>query len=150
MKLQFLILALILWTTTPMGAQNNETVKEVVTVKRVVVNNGSKVIVTEEKALTTESGTVVVQGNLVENQNMTEQIVVKTDSTAQVKQAYQDSINQAQVLALKEQRALELKASIEAQKAKAEAQKRVLEAQYKARMKALIDQKKMLERKPDN
>ena len=92
----------------------------------------------------------MVQGDSIENQNMTEQITVKTDTSALVKNAFQDSLNQAQVLEIKKQRALALKASIELQKLKAEAQKKELEEQYKARLKALEDQKKALMKQPDN
>jgi hypothetical protein len=150
MKNLLLILALALMGSTTILAQNNETIKEVVTVTRVITNNGSQVLVTEEKARTTASGMVMVQGDSIENQNMTEQITVKTDTSALVKNAFQDSLNQAQVLEIKKQRALALKASIELQKLKAEAQKKELEEQYKARLKALEDQKKALMKQPNN
>jgi len=98
--------------------QNNQTVKEVVTVKRVITNNGQNITISEQQSTQQIKGTVVVAGDSVVNQSATERSIRINDTINAQDQRIKDSVNQAKVAALKAAREAELKASIEAQKAK--------------------------------
>ncbi|MBL6607360.1 MAG: hypothetical protein O3B88_05165 [Bacteroidetes bacterium] len=130
--------------------QNNETVKEVVTVKRVITNNGQNITISEQQATQQIKGTVVVAGDSIVNQRAVEQSIQINDTVKAEEQRIKDSVNQARVAQLKAAREAELKASIEAQKAKAEAQKKALEEQYQKQIEALEEKRKALMKKPDN
>jgi cell division septation protein DedD len=149
MALKNFLSALILIPFCLLG-QNNQTVKEVVTVKRVITNNGQNITISEQQSTQQIKGTVVVAGDSIVNQSATERSIRINDTINAQDQRIKDSVNQAKVAALKAAREAELKASIEAQKAKAEAQKKALEAQYKKQIEALEAQRKALMKKPDN
>ncbi|HBB49126.1 MAG TPA: hypothetical protein DCZ44_05770 [Flavobacteriaceae bacterium] len=149
MRLKNYILAFFIVPLTLLG-QNNETVKEVVTVKRVITNNGQNITISEQQATEQIKGTVVVAGDSIVNQSATERSIQVIDTINAQQQKIKDSVNQAKVAQLKAAREAELKASIEAQKAKAEAQKKALEAQYQKQLEALEAQRKALMKKPDN
>ncbi len=123
--------------------QNNETVKEVVTVKRVITNNGQNITISEQQATQQIKGTVVVAGDSIVNQRAVEQSIQINDTIKAEEQRIKDSVNQAKVAQLKAEREAELNASIEAQKAKAE-------AQYQKQIEALEEKRKALMKKPDN
>lgn len=131
-------------------SQNNETVKEVVTVRRVITNNGQNITISEQQATEQIKGTVVVTGDSIVNQSATERSIQTIDTVNAEQQRIKDSVNQAKVAQLKAEREAELKASIEAQKAKAEAQKKELEERYKKQVEALEEKRKALMKKPDN
>ncbi len=149
MRLKNYSLAFFIVPLTLLG-QNNETVKEVVTVKRVITNNGQNITISEQQATEQIKGTVVVAGDSIVNQSATERSIQVIDTINAQQQKIKDSVNQAKVAQLKAAREAELKASIEAQKAKAEAQKKALEAQYQKQLEALEAQRKALMKKPDN
>ena len=149
MRLKNYSLAFFIVPLTLLG-QNNETVKEVVTVKRVITNNGQNITISEQQATKQIKGTVVVAGDSIVNQSATERSIQVIDTINAQQQKIKDSVNQAKVAQLKAAREAELKASIEAQKAKAEAQKKALEAQYQKQLEALEAQRKALMKKPDN
>ena len=149
MRLKNYILAFLIVPLTLLG-QNNETVKEVVTVKRVITNNGQNITISEQQATEQIKGTVVVAGDSIVNQSATERSIQVIDTVNAQQQKIKDSVNQAKVAQLKAAREAELKASIEAQKAKAEAQKKELEERYQKQLKALEAQRKALMKKPDN
>jgi hypothetical protein len=133
-----------------LSAQNNQTVKEVVTVKRVITNNGQNITISEQQATEQIKGTVVVSGDSIVNQGSTERSIQTIDTVNAEQQRIKDSVNQAKVAQLKAAREAELKASIEAQKAKAEAQKKELEERYRKQVEALKEKRKALMKKPDN
>lgn len=149
MNLKHYILAILMIPCSLFG-QNNETVKEVVTVKRVITNNGQNITISEQQSTQQIKGTVVVAGDSIVNQRATEQSIQINDTINGQEQRIKDSVNQGKVAELKAAREAELKASIEAQKAKAEAQKKELEERYKKQMEALEEQRKALMKKPDN
>ena len=149
MRLKNYILAFFIVPLKLLG-QNNETVKEVVTVKRVITNNGQNITISEQQATEQIKGTVVVAGDSIVNQSATERSIQVIDTINAQQQKIKDSVNQAKVAQLKAAREAELKASIEAQKAKAEAQKKELEERYQKQLKALEAQRKALMKKPDN
>ena len=60
--------------------QNNETVKEVVTVKRVITNNGQNITISEQQATQQIKGTVVVAGDSIVNQRAVEQSIQINDT----------------------------------------------------------------------
>ena len=146
-KKHFIIFFLI--PVTFLG-QNNETVKEVVTVKRVITNNGQNITISEQQETQQIKGTVVVAGDSIVNQRAVEESIQINDTIKAQEQRIKDSVNQVRVAELKAAREAELRASIEAQKAKAEAQKKALEAQYQKQLEALEAQRKALMKKPDN
>lgn len=146
-KKHFLILFLIPMTFL---GQNNETVKEVVTVKRVITNNGQNITISEQQETQQIKGTVVVAGDSIVNQRAVEESIQINDTIKAQEQRIKDSVNQVRVAELKAAREAELRASIEAQKAKAEAQKKALEEQYKKQVEALEEKRKALMKKPDN
>ena len=149
MKMKCYVTAILLIPIS-VFSQNNETVKEVVTVKRVITNNGQNITISEQQSTQQIKGTVVVAGDSIVNQSATERSIQINDTINSADQRIKDSINQAKVAELKAAREAELKASIEAQKAKAEAQKKALEAQYQKQLEALEAQRKALMKKPDN
>ena len=147
---QRIILILLFLIPCHLWGQNNETVKEVVTVKRVITNNGQNITINEQKATEQTKGTVIVTGDSIVNQRATERSIQIIDTVKAQEQRLKDSINQVKVAELKVAREAELKASIEAQKAKAKAQKKALEERYKKQMEDLKAQRKALMKKPDN
>lgn len=149
MEVKKYIIAILLIPVSLLS-QNNETVKEVVTVKRVITNNGQNITISEQQATQQIKGTVVVAGDTIVNQSTTERSIQLNDTIHSEEQRIKDSANQAKVAELRAAREAELKASIAAQKAKAEAQKKALEAQYKKQLEGLETQRKALMKKPDN
>ena len=137
------------WPLLAIG-QNNETVKEVVTVKRVITNDGQNITISEEQSTQQIKGTVVVFGDSIVNQSSQEKSIQFNDTIMAQEQHIKDSLNQAKVSELKAARAAELEASIQAQKKKAEAQKKALEEAYKKQIEDLKAKRKALMKKPDN
>ena len=142
-------LLLVFWPLLAQG-QNNETVKEVVTVKRVITNDGQNITISEEKSTQQIKGTVVVSGDSIVNQSSQEKKIQFNDTIMAQEQRIKDSLNQAKVAELKAARAAELEASIQAQNKKAEVQKKALEEAFKKQMEDLKAKRKALMKKPDN
>jgi hypothetical protein len=147
---QRIILILLFLIPCHLWGQNNEIVKEVVTVKRVITNNGQNITINEQKATEQTKGTVIVTGDSIVNQRATERSIQIIDTVKAQEQRLKDSINQVKVAELKAAREAELQASIQAQKAKAKAQKKALEERYKKQMEDLKAHRKALMKKPDN
>jgi hypothetical protein len=142
-------LLLVFWPLLAQG-QNNETVKEVVTVKRVITNDGQNITISEEQSTQQIKGTVVVSGDSIVNQSSQEKKIQFNDTIMAQEQRIKDSLNQAKVAELKAARAAELEASIQAQNKKAEVQKKALEEAFKKQMEDLKAKRKALMKKPDN
>ena len=147
---QRIILILLFLIPCHLWGQNNEIVKEVVTVKRVITNNGQNITINEQKATEQTKGTVIVTGDSIVNQRATERSIQIIDTVKAQEQRLKDSINQVEVAELKAAREAELQSSIQAQKAKAKAQKKALEERYKKQMEDLKAHRKALMKKPDN
>jgi hypothetical protein len=142
-------LLLVFWPLLAQG-QNNETVKEVVTVKRVITNDGQNITISEEQSTQHIKGTVVVSGDSIVNQSSQEKKIQFNDTIMAQEQRIKDSLNQAKVAELKAARAAELEASIQAQNKKAEVQKKALEEAFKKQIEDLKAKRKALMKKPDN
>ena len=71
--------------------QNNETVKEVVTVKRVITNNGQNITISEQQATQQIKGTVVVAGDSIVNQRAVEQSIQINDTVNTLDQQTQEN-----------------------------------------------------------
>ena len=142
-------LLLVFWPLLAQG-QNNETVKEVVTVKRVITNDGQNITISEEQSTQQIKGTVVVSGDSIVNQSSQEKKIQFNDTIMAQEQRIKDSLNQAKVAEIKAARAAELEASIQAQNKKAEIQKKALEEAFKKQIEDLKAKRKALMKKPDN
>ena len=142
-------LLLVFWPLLAQG-QNNETVKEVVTVKRVITNDGQNITISEEQSTQEIKGTVVVSGDSIVNQSSQEKKIQFNDTIMAQEQRIKDSLNQAKVAEIKAARAAELEASIQAQNKKAEVQKKALEEAFKKQIEDLKAKRKALMKKPDN
>ena len=142
-------LLLVFWPLLAQG-QNNETVKEVVTVKRVITNDGQNITISEEQSTQQIKGTVVVSGDSIVNQSSQEKKIQFNDTIMAQEQRIKDSLNQAKVAEIKAARAAELEASIQAQNKKAEVQKKALEEAFKKQIEDLKAKRKALMKKPDN
>ena len=142
-------LLLVFWPLLAQG-QNNETVKEVVTVKRIITNDGQNITISEEQSTQQIKGTVVVSGDSIVNQSSQEKKIQFNDTIMAQEQRIKDSLNQAKVAELKAARAAELEASIQAQNKKAEVQKKALEEAFKKQIEDLKAKRKALMKKPDN
>ena len=142
-------LLLVFWPLLAQG-QNNETVKEIVTVKRVITNDGQNITITEEQSTQQIKGTVVVSGDSIVNQSSQEKKIQFNDTIMAQEQRIKDSLNQAKVAEIKAARAAELEASIQAQNKKAEVQKKALEEAFKKQIEDLKAKRKALMKKPDN
>ena len=142
-------LLLVFWPLLAQG-QNNETVKEVVTVKRVITNDGQNITISEEQFTQQIKGTVVVSGDSIVNHSSQEKKIQFNDTIMAQEQRIKDSLNQAKVAEIKAARAAELEASIQAQNKKAEIQKKALEEAFKKQIEDLKAKRKALMKKPDN
>ena len=142
-------LLLVFWPLLAQG-QNNETVKEVVRVKRVITNDGQNITISEEQSTQQIKGTVVVSGDSIVNQSSQEKKIQFNDTIMAQEQRIKDSLNQAKVAEIKAARAAELEASIQAQNKKAEVQKKALEEAFKKQIEDLKAKRKALMKKPDN
>lgn len=147
MKNYTLILLLIIGTLGSTIAQENKTITEVKTVKRVVKKEGSQVSVQEVETVEGEKGAVVVEGNEEENQFFSEDSKAINEEKVLVDETKVDAQNEALIAERKKKQEEELKRSKEEALAKAEAQKKLLEKQEKERQEALKANRKKLERR---
>ncbi len=148
MKLKTVLMVVMGLFFIPLMAQENKTVKKETTVKKVVTKQGSQVVTKEVADVKKEKGKVVVEGTNEVNQNSGEAVNVDEARKVVSDEVTIDAENEAQKRALKEKREAELKAAIEAQKAKAEEQKRLLEEQRLERQRLLEENRKKLEHRP--
>lgn len=128
-------------------AQENKTIKEETTVKRVVKKEGSKVIVQEVEAVETEKGAVIVAGTEEENQYFKEDATKSGGENVLVDTVQIDKANEARIAAEKKKREEELQRSIEEAKAAAETQRKLLEQKEQERLRALEENRKRLEKR---
>ncbi len=126
-------------------AQENKTIKEETTVKRVITKEGSNVTIKEVEAIKIEKGEVIVANNEEENQVFSEETEVSDGEKIIVDETNVDANNEALIAANKKKEEEELQKSMEAAKAKAEVQRKLLEEQEIARLKAVKEKQKQLE-----
>jgi len=128
-------------------AQENKTIKEVSTVKRVVKKEGSQVIVKEVEEIEKVKGTVIVAGNEEENQFFKEDSTKVDEKNVLVDKVSIDKNNEALVVAEKRRQEEEMIKSQAEAKAKVEAERKILEQQAKERIEALEKNRKKLEKR---
>jgi len=132
---------------TIVQAQENKTIKETTTVKKVVTKAGDKVQVKEIKETDTEKGAIVVENNDEEEQNSALEFKKDVD-TAVVKDATKtNEENKALVAQQKKEQEMALQKSIEEQELKAEEERKIIEQQRQERLKMLEERKKALEKR---
>lgn len=128
-------------------AQENKTVQEVSTVKRVVKREGSKVIIQETEAVDKVKGTVIVANNEEENQYFQEDTLVVKDQNILVDETTTDQENEALIAAAKKRQEEELERSKAEAKAKVAEEAKLL-AQRKADMEKQLElNRKKLEKR---
>lgn len=128
-------------------AQENKTIKEVSTVKRVVKKEGSQVIVKEVEEIEEIKGTVIVAGNEEENQFFKEDSTKVDNTNVLVDKVSIDKTNEALVIAEKRRQEEEMIKSQAEAKAKVEAERKILEQLAKDREDALAKNRKKLEKR---
>jgi len=148
MKSKLLLLAIAATLSIPGLAQENETIKEETTVKRVVKKEGSKVITTEVSDVTKEKGKVLIDGNSDLNQNAVESSTMDKDKKILQDDVEIDEKNESLKEEIKEQHHEEIQSSIDAQRARIEEQKKLLEEQKLERQRLLEENRKKLEKRP--
>ncbi len=142
-----LIAVVLLSTYSPITAQENKTIKDESTVKRVVTKEGSNVTIKEVEEIKTEKGEVIVTDNEEENQVFSESIKTEGSEKVLIDETKIDQNNEALIAANKKKEEEELQKSMEAAKAKAEAQRKMLEEKEAARLKAVREKQKLLEKR---
>lgn len=128
-------------------AQENKTIKEESTVKRVITKKGSQVIVKETEDIDKVQGAIIVTGNDEENQFFKEDSTRVNDSKVRVDKVIVDKRNEALVAAEKRRQEEEMRRSIDEARAAAEAQRKKLEELEKKRLQELEENKKRLEKR---
>lgn len=148
MKAFILFFALIISIPATLTAQENKTIREETTVKKVVKKEGSQVIVKEVAEIKTEAGEVIVADNEEENQVFSEKSEVKDAEKVMVDETNIDSNNEAMIARMKAKEEEELRKSKMAAMAEAEAQRKMLAEKEAARLKAVEEAQKKLEKRP--
>ncbi len=145
-NITFSVIAILLIAFS-VSAQENKTVKEVTTIKRVVTKVGSKVTISEVEEVEQENGAVLVANNEDENQVFSEDIKKTDDTNVLVDETVTDDQNEALIAAEKKRQEDELiKSKLEA-KAKAEAERKVLAQKEKERLAAVAAYQKKLQKR---
>jgi len=147
MKKNILILIVLSATICTIHAQENKTVKEVSTVKRVVKKEGSLVIVKEVEAVEKTQGAVIVAGTEEENQFFKENSTKIDEEKVLVDKVTIDENNEALVAAEKKRQEDEMIKSLEEAKSKAEAQRKLLEQKELERLETLKKNRARLEKR---
>ncbi len=144
MKTITLCLSIALLCSLGMFGQENKTIKEETTVKRVVKKEGSQVIVKEVESVEKEKGAVIVADDENENQFFSEKSKNLDEENVLVDEVKVDAANEAMIEANKKKQEEELLKSQEEAKAKAEEQRKILEAQQQERLKMMEENRKKL------
>ncbi len=129
-------------------AQENKTVKEESTIKRVVTKEGSDVKVKEVKNTKTEKGTVIVEGNDKTNQEFSEATKKNSDKKVLMNEVNIDEQNVALIADKKAQQAAQLEASIKEQADMAAKRKREYDEKNAQMQKELAERRAQLESRP--
>ncbi|MCZ4319563.1 hypothetical protein O4H26_11225 [Aequorivita viscosa] len=148
MKRIIMCIAIALLAITTTNAQENKTVKEEATVKRVITKEGSDVKIKEVKKTDTESGTVIVKDNNQTNQEFREAIKKKSDEKVLVNEVNIDQTNEAMIAAKKAKTQAQLEASKREQAELAAERKAKYEAKQAQMQKELAERKAQLESRP--
>ena len=148
MKKVIMSCAVAILTVAGFQAQENKTVKEESTVKRVVTKEGSDVKIKEIKNTDTESGAVIVEDNDKTNQEFSETTRKDSDNKVVVDDVVVDKQNEAMIAEKKAQQKAQLEASKREQAEMAAKKKMEYEAKQAQMQKELAERKAQLESRP--
>jgi hypothetical protein len=148
MKHLIMSIAIVAFTITATQAQENKTVKEESTVKRVITKEGSDVKIKEIKNTDTESGAVIVKDNNQTNQEFKETTNKNSDKKVLVDETNVDVKNEAMIAEKKAQQQAQLEASKKEQAALAAKKKMEYEAKQAQMQKELAERRAQLESRP--
>lgn len=148
MKKLIMSLAVALVTIAGIQAQENKTIKEESTTKRVITKEGSDVKVKEVRTTDTQSGAVIVKDNNKTNQEFSETSKNNTDEKVLVNDVNIDAQNEAMIAEQKARQQAQLEAS-KKQQAEIAAKKKMEYEQKQAQMqKELAERRAQLESRP--
>lgn len=141
-------LVLAAFTIVSVQAQENKTVKEESTVKRVITKEGSNVKVKEIKSTDTESGAVIVDGNKNTNQEFNEKTRKDLADEVLVDDVDVDQNNESSIANQKEKQKVELETSKRNQKELASQKKQEYKEKELQMKKELAERQASLEARP--
>ena len=141
-------LALAILTLAGVQAQENKTVKQESTIKRVVTKKGSEVEVKEVKETDTESGAVIVSDDNQTNQEFRIESKKNRDNKLLTDELSTDEKNELLILENKRKQEEKLEASIRQQKELAAQKRKALEQIQLQKEKELAERRAKLEARP--
>ena len=141
-------LALAILTLAGVQAQENKTVKQESTIKRVVTKKGSEVEVNEVKETDTESGAVIVSDDNQTNQEFRIKSKKNRDNKLLTDELSTDEKNELLILENKRKQEEKLEASIRQQKELAAQKRKELEQIQLQKEKELAERRAKLEARP--
>lgn len=141
-------LALAILTLAGVQAQENKTVKQESTIKRVVTKKGSEVEVKEVKETDTESGAVIVSDDNQTNQEFRIESKKNRDNKLLTDELSTDEKNELLILENKRKQEEKLEASIRKQKELAAQKRKELEQIQLQKEKELAERRAKLEARP--
>lgn len=141
-------LALAILTLAGVQAQENKTVKQESTIKRVVTKKGSEVEVKEVKETDTESGAVIVSDDNQTNQEFRIENKKNRDNKLLTDELSTDEKNELLILENKRKQEEKLEASIRQQKELAAQKRKALEQIQLQKEKELAERRAKLEARP--
>lgn len=141
-------LALAILTLAGVQAQENKTVKQESTIKRVVTKKGSEVEVKEVKETDTESGAVIVSDDNQTNQEFRIESKKNRDNKLLTDELSTDEKNELLILENKRKQEEKLEASIRKQKELAAQKRKALEQIQLQKEKELAERRAKLEARP--
>jgi hypothetical protein len=148
MKRIIMSFAIAVLTITATQAQENKTIKEESTVKRVITREGSDVKIKEVKNTDTESGAVIVKDDDQTNQEFREKTKRDSDKKVVVDKVKVDRNNEAMIAEKKAQMQVQLEASKKEQAELAAERKAKYEAKQAEMQKELAERRARLEARP--
>ncbi|MBB6681098.1 hypothetical protein H4O20_06545 [Aequorivita sp. 609] len=148
MKNAVMSLALAILTLAGVQAQENKTVKQESTIKRVVTKKGSEVEVKEVKETDTESGAVIVSDDNQTNQEFRIESKKNRDNKLLTDELSTDEKNELLILENKRKQEEKLEASIRQQKELAAQKRKELEQIQLQKEKELAERRAKLEARP--
>ncbi|WP_271392977.1 hypothetical protein [Aequorivita sinensis] len=148
MKNAVMSLALAILTLAGVQAQENKTVKQESTIKRVVTKKGSEVEVKEVKETDTESGAVIVSDDNQTNQEFRIESKKNRDNKLLTDELSTDEKNELLILENKRKQEEKLEASIRRQKELAAQKRKELEQIQLQKEKELAERRAKLEARP--
>ena len=141
-------LALAILTVAGIQAQENKTVKQESTIKRVVTKQGSAVEVKESKKTSIERGKVIVKDNNQTNQEFNEASKKNKSNELTMDEVSIDENNEMLIIENQKRKQAQLEASIKEQHELAAKRKKEFEQSQIQKQKELEDRKAKLEARP--